>query len=436
MKKLIDYINSNVLYKVASLNSAAVITRILSGFLTSKAIAYFIGAEGMALVGNLRDFLRFAQSFSILGLYNGVVKYIAEFKDNSKELSKTISTVFYLGFISSFIISLLCYFYAQEINDYLFPGYNDYAFVIRILAVAMPFYALNMFSFSILNGFSKYRILLVINIIGQLLGTFVTVFLIWLNKLDGALVAVVIAESLIFLITVVGIANQRSLVGLIQVKNVRLASIKKLSTYSIMALFSAIVLPLVSIEIRSYIIDNVNQQAAGFWELMTRISKYYLMFVSSLLTLYILPRLSEIDNVKEFRKEVFGFYKTIIPVFGLGLLAIYFLRPFIVLFISSAEFKPVEDLFFWQLLGDFVKVLSIVIAYQFLAKNMFWHYIITEAFSVALMYLTSIYFIDMYGVKGATIAHFVTYAIHYGVILLIFSNSLFGVIPQEYEDNS
>jgi PST family polysaccharide transporter len=384
----------------------------------------------MALVGNLRDFLRFAQSFSILGLYNGVVKYIAEFKDNSKELSKTISTVFYLGFISSFIISLLCYFYAQEINDYLFPGYNDYAFVIRILAVAMPFYALNMFSFSILNGFSKYRILLVINIIGQLLGTFVTVFLIWLNKLDGALVAVVIAESLIFLITVVGIANQRSLVGLIQVKNVRLASIKKLSTYSIMALFSAIVLPLVSIEIRSYIIDNVNQQAAGFWELMTRISKYYLMFVSSLLTLYILPRLSEIDNVKEFRKEVFGFYKTIIPVFGLGLLAIYFLRPFIIIIFSTSEFQPVEDLFLWQLLGDFIKVLSIVIAYQFLAKNMFWHYIITEAFSVTLMYFTSIYFIDIYGVKGATIAHFVTYLAYYIVILLIFSSSLFGKIPE------
>ena len=149
MKKLIDYINSNVLFKVASLNSAAVITRIVSGFLTSKAIAYFIGAEGMALVGNLRDFLRFAQSFSILGLYNGVVKYIAEFKDNTKELSKTISTAFYLGFISSFIVALLCYFYAQEINDYLFPGFNDYAFVIRILAVAMPFYALNTFSFSI-----------------------------------------------------------------------------------------------------------------------------------------------------------------------------------------------------------------------------------------------------------------------------------------------
>ena len=154
------------------------------------------------------------------------------------------------------------------------------------------------------------------------------------------------------------------------------------------------------------------------------------MFVSSLLTLYILPRLSEIDNVKEFRKEVFGFYKTIIPVFGLGLLAIYFLRPFIIIIFSTSEFQPVEDLFLWQLLGDFIKVLSIVIAYQFLAKNMFWHYIITEAFSVTLMYFTSIYFIDIYGVKGATIAHFVTYLAYYIVILLIFSSPLFGKIPE------
>ena len=110
MKKLIEYINSNVLYKVASLNSAAVITRIVSGFLTSKAIAYFIGAEGMALVGNLRDFLRFAQSFSILGLYNGVVKFIGEFKDDIKKLGKVLSTTYYIGFCAMFLISLLCYF--------------------------------------------------------------------------------------------------------------------------------------------------------------------------------------------------------------------------------------------------------------------------------------------------------------------------------------
>tara|TARA_R110001583_G_scaffold43719_6_gene138969 strand:- start:15591 stop:16049 length:459 start_codon:yes stop_codon:yes gene_type:complete len=145
------------------------------------------------------------------------------------------------------------------------------------------------------------------------------------------------------------------------------------------------------------------------------------------MALYILPRFSEIDNIKEFRKEVFNFYKTVMPIFGIGLILIYFLRAFIVKVIFSDEFQPVEDLFLWQLLGDFVKVLSIVIAYQFLAKKMFWHYIITEAFLVIMLYITSTYLIKLYGVKGAVIGHFVSYLMYYAVVLLIFGSSLFGV---------
>lgn len=435
MKKLFDYIKTNLLIKVASLNTVSIGIKILAGFFTSKVIAVFIGSEGLALIGNLRDFLRAVQSFSTLGLYNGVVKYIAEFRNNTKELAKTLATSYYLGFTATIIAVFLCYFNAEAISSSLFNGQTAYAYVIKILAVALPFYALNVYIFSILNGFSKYKMLLVINIIGQVLTTLVTIFLIWYNNIDGALIALVIAESLLVLITGLSISSQKSLVHLLQFKNFSFPYVKKLSTYAAMALFSAFVLPIIAIAIRSYIIDNVSQQAAGFWEAMTRISRYYLMFVSSLLTLYILPRLSAIDNVKGFRKEIFSFYKTIIPLFAFGLIVIYLLRNFIITLIFTKEFAPVEDLFFWQLLGDFIKVLSIVIAYQFLAKNMFWHYIIIEAFSLALMYFSSIYLIDEYGVKGVTIAHFVTYVVHYIIILIIFSKALFGKIPEHIEQN-
>ncbi|HMQ43413.1 MAG TPA: O-antigen translocase, partial [Mariniflexile sp.] len=176
------------------------------------------------------------------------------------------------------------------------------------------------------------------------------------------------------------------------------------------------------------IIENVGYKDAGFWEAMTRISHYYLMSATSLMALYILPRFSEIDDVKEFRKEVFSFYKTVVPFMVVGLVLMYFLRSVIVSFIFSSEFKPVEELFLWQLLGDFVKVLSTVIAYQFLAKKMFWHYMLTEAFLVVILYTTSVYFIDLYDhVKGAVIAHFVSYVMYYCIILLIFGSSLFGV---------
>ncbi|MFD1163870.1 O-antigen translocase [Hwangdonia seohaensis] len=427
MKKLIDYINNNVLIKITSLKTAAILTRMIAGILTSKAIAVFIGAEGLALIGNLRNFVGSAQSVAILGLYKGSVKYIAEYKDNIVRLSKTISTVYYFGFVSSISVSLLCYFNAENINNLIFPNYSNYAYVIKIFAFVLPFYALNMFSFSIMNGFSKYKILIIINIIGQILGVSITLLLIYQNNIDGALISVVIAESLIFLITLVGIINRRSLTPLIQVKQVSFAYFKRLSSYSIMALFSAVLLPLVALAIRSYIIENIGYKDAGFWEAMTRISKYYLMLVSSLMALYILPRFTEIDTVKEFRKEVFGFYKTVIPVLVLALFLIYLLKPFIVTLVFTEEFKPVEDLFLWQLLGDFLKVLSLVIAYQFLAKKMFWHYVVTETFLVVILYITSVYFINMFGVVGAVIGHFVSYLMYYGIILLIFGSSLFGV---------
>ena len=428
MKKLIEYINNKVLIKIASLQIASVLTRIIGGLLTSKAIAIFIGAEGLALIGNLRNFVGAFQSVATVGFYKGVVKYISEFKENTLELSKVLSTVYYVGFVSTVMVSFFCYFKAEWINDLIFPTYNDYAYVIRVFAIVLPFYSLNMFSFSIMNGFSKYKILIIINIIGQILSVSIALLLIYQNKIDGALISVVIAESLIFLITLVGIINRRSLVGHIKVNSISYSYLKKMAPYSVMALFTAVLLPMVAIVIRSYIIDNIGYKDAGFWEAMTRISKYYLMLISSLIALYLLPRFSEINDAKEFKKEVFSFYKSILPVLTIGFIFIYLLRKYIILVIFSEEFNSIEGLFMWQLLGDFMKVLSIVIAYQFLAKKMFWHYILTEAFLVITLYTSSIYFINLFdGIEGAVVAHFVSYTMYFGIILLIFGGSLFGL---------
>ncbi|GGZ81671.1 O-antigen translocase [Algibacter mikhailovii] len=432
MKELINYINNKVLLKIASLQTVSVLIRIIGGLLTSKAIAVFIGAEGLALVGNLRNFVGSFQAIATVGFYKGIVKHISEVKEKAQELSKLLSTVYYVGFISTVLVCFFCYLKAEWINDLIFPTYNDYAYVIKIFAIVLPFYVLNMFSFSIMNGFLKYKILIIINIIGQILSVSIALLLIYQNKIDGALISVVIAESLIFLITLVGIINRRSLVSSLKVGSISLKYLKKMAPYSVMALFTAVLLPMVAILIRSYIIDTIGYKDAGFWEAMTRISKYYLMFVSSLIAMYLVPRFSEINKASEFKKEIFSFYKTIMPILLIGLIVIYLLRKYIVLTIFSEEFEPVENLFKWQLLGDFVKVLSIVIAYQFLAKKMFWHYILTEAFLVITLYSTSIYFINLYGgIEGAVIAHFVCYTMYFGILILIFGSSLFGVESHE-----
>jgi len=419
------------LLKVAKLNNASIITKILAGIFTSKAIAVLIGVEGMALIGNLRSFFKAIQSLAVLGLYNGLVKYIAEFKNNAIQLSRTLSTAYYLGFFTTIFLSLICYYNADTINNLLFSSNYNYGYIIKILAFALPFYALNMFSYAIMNGFSKYRILMIINIIGQILGLLITLLLIYQNRIEGALVAVVIAPSLMFLITLVGIINRKNLVSQVKISNIDYTILKKFMPFMLMALVSTIAMPLVYIIIRNYIIDNIGIKFAGYWEAMNRISDYYLMFVSSLMTLYVIPRFREIKTRNEFKAEIKSLYKSVVPVFALGLLAIYLLRSIIVQVIFSKTFTPVGDLFLWQLLGDFVKILAIVIAYQFIAKRMFAHFIIIELFLVIAMYFSSVYLIDSFGVKGAVLGHFVSYILYFGIVLLIFNSSLFGFISND-----
>ena len=427
MKKLINYINKKVLKSAVRLHSATVLTKIISGFLTTKFIAIYIGAEGMALIGNLSSFLSSAKSFGTAGIYNGAVKYISKYKHNTIAFSKTISTIYYLGFFMTVIVSFLCYYNAELVNDFLFSEEYNYAYVIKIMAIALPFYSLNLFCFAIMNGFEKYKFLMIINIIGQIMGLSVTLLLIWKNNIDGALISVVIAPSLIFLITLVGILNRKNFIPLVQLTNVDYNWLKRLSPYMLMALISGVFMPLVIIAVRNYIIEVEGMKDAGFWEAMNRISSYYLLFINSIMALYFLPRFAEIDNNKEFKKEVFDFYKTIVPVFAMGLLVIYLLRPFIVALFLTDEFEPVNDLFMWQLLGDFIRIMALVIAYHFIAKKMFWHFIITELFLLFAIYFLSIYFVDQYGVIGANIAHFASYAGYYLIILLIFGSSLFRI---------
>ncbi|NNE33425.1 MAG: O-antigen translocase [Winogradskyella sp.] len=434
MKRLLHYIDTEILVKSARLNTANISIKIIAGILISKFIAVHIGPYGMALIGNLRNFLSALQSFAIAGLYKGVVKYISQFKDDALELSKTLSTVFYAGFFTSLFLGLLCYYNAQFINDFIFSANYNYVYIIRVMAIVLPFYALNMFAFSIMNGFAKYKILLVINIIGQVLGLLVTLVLIWQENIDGALMAIVITPALGLLITVVGILYRKSLVSSIKITNVSFSILNKLSPYMLMALVSSIAIPVVMIFIRNYIIAEISIEEAGYWEAINRVSSYYLMFFNSLMALYILPRFTEINSQKIFRKEVFGFYKTIMPVFGLLLLIIFFSRSVLVNILFTEAFRPVEDLFGYQILGDLIRVLSMVTAYQFLAKKMFSHFIILEIFLFVMKYVSSIYLIDAFGLKGAVMGHFLSYLMYFAIILLIFGSSLFGVLNEEEDD--
>jgi PST family polysaccharide transporter len=164
---------------------------------------------------------------------------------------------------------------------------------------------------------------------------------------------------------------------------------------------------------------------AGFWETMTRISTYYLMFVSTILSVYFLPKLAIAKNNQETKNVFWSFYKTIFPVFIMVLILIYFSRFFIIKLLFSNAFIPVTTLFFWQLLGDVFKVASLILGFQFFAKKLTLAFIVSELFSLGVLYFSSHYLILSFGIQGIVMAQALDNFIYLLILVIYFRKSLF-----------
>ncbi len=413
------------LFKATSLNSISVMLKIGSGLITSKVLAIFIGPAGMALAGNFKNFMTSIESIATLGFQNGIVKYIVENKNNEAEFKKIMSTVFISLLSMSVLLSIILFSFASFCTRTVLDNTTQYVNVFRILALVLPWYATSAFMVIVLNGLGKYRSVIYINIIGNIVGLLFAVGAVWYLKTMGALLSIIIPPALLFFVGFYYLNKDIRFFDTISRHSFDFQIIKNLSSYSLMALVSAVLGSWVFLAIRKSIIAELGLEQAGYWEAMTRISNYYLLFISTMLTVYFFPKLA-FSTTKKATKNVFwSYYKGILPLFVLGLTVLFFLRFFLIRLFFTKAFFPVADLFFWQLLGDVFKAASLILGYQFFAKKLTAAFIVTEIFSLSMMFAFCHFFMNAFGIQGIVMAHALTYFIYWIILVIYFRKSLF-----------
>jgi O-antigen/teichoic acid export membrane protein len=423
--KRVKTIARTPLFKVTSLNGVSVLLRIGSGLITSKLLAIFIGPSGMALVGNLRNFLTATETVGTLGFQNGVVKYVVELKADAEGLRRFIATVFLSLIAVVLALALLLFFLAQPLSAAVFGSGKDYAAVFRILALALPWYVVSVMLLALINGLGKFREVIRINIWGNVIGLLLSALMIWKLGTFGALLSLVLPPALLFFISFYFINKEIRFVSMLSFAAFDAQVIKNLSAYSLMTLVAALCGPLVLLAIRNNIIANLGIEQAGYWEAMNRLSTYYLMFISSILSVYFFPKLAFATNDKATKNVFRSYYTGIMPLFALGLGVLYLLRSFIVHTLFTPEFLPVTALFAWQLVGDVFKAASLILGYQFFAKKLTVAFIITELLSLTLLYVLSRLLTESYGIEGVVMAHAFTYFVYLLVLVWYFRKRLF-----------
>ena len=121
-----------------------------------------------------------------------------------------------------------------------------------------------------------------------------------------------------------------------------------LAKFTMMALTSAVCVPLSHMLIRDHLGETFGWSIAGYWEAMWRLSTAYLVLVTTTLSLYYLPRLSEIKEQKALKSEIVNGYKFILPLAVVAGLLMYLFRDIIVSLLFSDDFSPMRALFAWQ----------------------------------------------------------------------------------------
>ena len=401
------------------------VVKVLSGVVAGKVVAEFLGPAGYALTGNLRNFLTSVDTFSTLGVQNGIIKYVAENEKNEVRLHRILSTVFISIFAMALLMSVALFFSAGYLNETIFGRSSEYAWVFKVLAFTLPWHAGNIIFMAVINGLGKFKEVIAINMAGNVLGLGISCLLIWQLHIPGALLGLIITPALLFVFSFYRVYRQFKGFTFLKRKNFDGNIIRRLLSYSLMSVVTAILGPIIFITIRNTIVTKSGIDAAGLWEAINRISFFSMMFVTTLLTVYFLPKLSTASDNSETRGVFFSYFKAILPIFMAGCIAIYFLRGFIIRVMLSKDFLPMRELFFWQMVGDVFKVASLILGYQFFAKKMTRAFITTEIISFAVLYFSSICFIDIYGAEGAVMAHAFTYAVYFLVLCVWFRKILF-----------
>lgn len=415
--KLPKFFSGNTVLKITSLNAVVITIRLVVSVFIQRLLAITVGEAGIASIGQVRNVMVMLTSTSTMGIFSGVVKYVAEYKEDKPELAKLFSTATIFVIIGSVVSALILFIGSSYFSNYLFKS-DDFVYVFKLLAVIVPFIAVSRTINGIVSGLSDYKKYAKIELISYLLATVAILIGLYTSKLEGVIIAIAIAPMI--QLVVLGFVFGKTLREYMSFKSLKFNLIykNKLLAFTLMSFVSAFLLNYIEINIRTTVADEININEAGYWTAITFISKNYMVFATGLFTLYVIPKFANIHNKKDFKNEVFSIYKTILPIFGLGMLLVYLFRNLIIEIIYP-DFTGMEPLFKWQLLGDFIRLCALVLAHQFLAKRLVKSFVVTEIISLVLFFVLTKIFIQYYGTEGVVMAHLVRFIIYFAIVIFV-----------------
>lgn len=406
------------LVRSSLLNGIAVLIKLATGLIVNKVLAVLIGPAGYAVIGQFNSVVGIVMAFATGGVTNGVVKYTAERWNTPLHQYRLWATATYIVLSAAIGVGAIVFFLSPwlAVNVLDDVGLRP---AFYWLAGSLVLFAANSLLLAVLNGKKELRRYVIANITGSLVGLFATLALAIIYGLLGALIAASLSQSITFFCTLFACRKLPWLRSAITLGRFDKMDSRRLAAFSLMALTSALCIPFTQALVRDHLASTFGWAATGQWQGVLKISDMYLMLITSTLSVYYLPRLSELKDDSAMRREIVSVSVIVLPITAAGALLCYLLRDVLIAILFSDQFSGMRDLFIWQFVGDVLRIGSWLVGFVFHARALTGQFIASELLYAALFYSLVHALTPRFGIEGATIAYAFSYGLYWLWIMVI-----------------
>lgn len=399
------------IFKVSILSLISTLISVSSNFIITKVVSVYIGPSGLAVIGQLQNFINISLLACGGFLKTAIIKYTAESEGDISKQQRLWSAVLKVSLCLWMIISGGLLIFHQELSLHIL-GSGIYSDSFLIFIPCLLLFILNTFFLSALNGLKKIHEYIQLNIVMSIIS------LVWISILSlnyglyGCILAYISCQSISFIyIYFRAIKYPWFRFNLLKIDNVKKDYMIVLQ-FSLITITSVLASNISLMVVRDHIMNNYSGAEAGYWQGVWSLSQVSLTIVTLSLSTYLLPALSSSSKTHDLHHEVLKTLKIVVPLSVTISVAMYLLRDVIIFLLFSKDFSLMRDLFLWQMLGNIVKAIGWVYGSVLVARGQVKYTTSTEVSFALIWVLLSIKLISISGVIGVTYSYFIVACCH------------------------
>jgi O-antigen/teichoic acid export membrane protein len=295
-------------------------------------------------------------------------------------------------------------------------GEPGYAPVFVGIAAAQVLVGFGNLALGYFSGTGDNRTFSTIQITATVLSLLLLIALTQAIGLSGTILALVAGPALVGVVALWRFSRQVAERNMFRIIWDRVALLDLLSYAAVMA-SSVTAVPLAQLLIRVDMGERLGWEMVGYWQAVAKISDANMTFVGVIIINYLLPQLSSPRETAGTLRFLLRFGAIMLGIFILTCGVIYFLRDYLLLIIYSEQFLNASSLVLPQLVGDTLKVATLLLYYYFMSRGRVLVVFVCELALGITLYALYLMLAPAYGVAAPIYAFAAAYAGVLGVMV-------------------